>query len=103
MYNNRCTHRCPSIYPSRLTGCQPNATMRAVDIAKVTLWSPVVTMNSVIAVKVIDPWHIWLIIAAAIGIAAAHILFGILGINGIGAGYCRRTSCAGRDEKGAYR
>lgn len=65
---------CPVVNPLGIVIGNSNAAMRTVDIAKVTSGAPVITVNGIITVKIINKRDIWLEIGASVCVKTAHVL-----------------------------
>src|SRR6478672_9472974 len=99
MDNDGCANRRPSIYPGRFTTTYTYTPMRGINIPEIAGRTPVVTVDGIITVKVVNPRNMRLEIGRAIGSGAIHILGGKFGIDSKAAGDRGRSRCTSQYQE----
>ena len=87
----------PVIDPGSVAVDDADAAVRAVDVAKITRRPPIITVNSVVFIEVINVFDVGLDIAAAIGVGALHGTDWQLAVDLVGANNGWRFGRAGTD------
>lgn len=71
--------------------------MTGVDVAKVAKGAPVVAVDGDVFVEVANPLDVGLVVAAAVGVGASHVLAGKFGVDFVGTNWSGRGWSAGAD------